>query len=1420
MHAPTRWKNIKIIITSATLDADLFSTFFRNAPVLKIPGRMFPVEVIYTPMPEGSLERYEEEVIQTALKIHRLTPIWSGDILCFLTGQDEVERAKDRFAALCSKLKLSPVRSLALYGKQLPDEQREVFSKPEKGTRKVVFATDVAETGITVDGVRHIVDAGRCKESSYDARRNVTVLEVKGICKSSAEQRRGRAGRTAPGTCYRLYSEDDFNAMSTSQTAEILSRPLQLTAVSLIAMGIDPLTFQWIESPDRCALLSALSDLTYLGAVQSSQNGTLRLTELGELISSLQIDPGLARMVYHACKQGTGEAACALTGIISVSSNFFYRGNNTDEKAVAQEKHLKFCDKLGDVASMYTAYKEWEEQLSSYVITGQQTTEEKDDVNDVSLLDESSDDIVASLPETSTSGLYEEGYEVVEDDEEARMAWRDAENVMGTVFDVNEDDDESASIISDLTQLTIDATKAEIEQKELKALRFQASKAAKAWCRSNYINNKSVGMARNTKLEVMRALMKFKDGLLWNAMDQTHDVGVKEVPRLLVKALFLNSSIRMRNPREYEVLRNATPIIGVVHPGSALTKYVNTLPHNTPLEAVFPPFLCFNSILTTSRTFLSVVTPIEESWVQEECTEFYETVFLPQLNSARYCKVTISDVRLGTMRHILGRYNQHKNRLEQEHNCSLQYDAVSGKLDIWCTRLCINQVEVVFKRLIEAARQASLMEVEEEVVSGSTRVVFGAGGLVKTVLFDKEYVSIVINGLAEDTVETEIRSLVQQYGTVCSIELTPSYSRGEVVENRQKTTIARVCFDTPIAARNARERLQGEVIRGHTLAISPGGIRTTSMSATTSSRVTMSWALGPSTGNAYADFDTAAGANAILRLTNKGLDCPFIKGLGSGVRLRADIPKQSGAAPQHYFDESPPRSTGHRRFRLLISDLYPTVDEMDIEIAFLQLAEKHQLWPAVKVSVARKLSSDFSVQDEFMLSVATAHFRSLIPLENRAETITSFFDQGRSGRAGFYIQYDDIETATEAAKLWTEQIQSHKAARATSLTGEPAWMYNGQEIRFEFKINTTISIHEKLWKFFEPRFTVLMKEAPGKFGVSCTKKQTKNSPACTVKHVPKAVVHLSATSQTCLSNAVNEFAAVLYNIVYTPRNDSEKNILFSALGRKAMEHISDSVTYLHWDNASRIVRIYGDKDSVNNAEIAIAAAVARIAENQESANYIVKRRKRKELLTTWKGLNNFLKQRIVVFVVSGLSLHAVGGRDDIAALKKWLTDMEFITTTNDSQRAHAPANAEDCYLCLCSLEDPYYFRGCSHGACLECISNKFSQEQELQVPITCFVQECQQCLALSDINALASVSGYQAIKTTALSKYIREHADILRRCPNHDCSQLIDLRSVVTPTNDIDEAAMGGVTAFCDECSVKVFFISFMLLRHYLIDML
>ena len=795
-HAPTKWPHLKVVITSATLDSKLFSKYFYDCPVLQIPGRMFPVSVQYLPLENSAsgmvspTDKYAHAVVKTALEIHNTSHSASGDILCFLTGQEETEKAKEKFAALNAKLKYGPVHSLALYGRQLPAEQKLVFERAPVGTRKVIFATDVAETGVTIDGVRHILDAGLCKESRYDSKRNVTVLSVQAISQSSATQRKGRAGRTAPGTCYRLYSEDDYDAMDVSQVPEVLSRPLPLTVISLLSMGLHPLHFQWIQSPAEEGLRQAMDELRYLGAIGHSDSSDLPVvTELGELTAALQVDPGMARMVYHACREGMGEAACTLVGILSVASSFFHRGsvNDAENRATADAKHLAFCHESGDLVAMYDAFCEWESLMNAYLeaplspahikVSGDGLSEQDIDENTVDTEEE--DSIERELKATNnhvvTDCLKDE------DEQTNNQSMTGLSGFQALVFPDTDDNaseiSDDASIISNISDLT---EFADLSFQEQKKSRFAASKQAKKWCRDNFINNKSMGIALSVKNDIIRQLRTFKDGTVWRALpgdsctiyDQQISPSTVDIQRLVVKGLFLNVAIQIQQSRGYEVLRNSTPTVGFLHPGSSLSKLANSR-NDEDAENMFPGFILFHTMLTTSRTFLNVITPVAEEWIREESASFFDSVVAVNMNRARCAKLLIEGLRSNISSALLGNFGESKRELETQLNCSIQYDAGRCALEAWCTPGSMEGVNRTLHEKIQSIKRISLEAVEEVVICGNTRAIFGAGGLVKSLLFGEEYVTVNISGLAANTESIDLQAyLTTSFGPTHAVTVT------------------------------------------------------------------------------------------------------------------------------------------------------------------------------------------------------------------------------------------------------------------------------------------------------------------------------------------------------------------------------------------------------------------------------------------------------------------------------------------------------------------------------------------------------------------------------------------------------------------------------------------------------------------------
>ena len=271
----TRRPQLKVIIMSATLDAQKFQHYFTGAPLLAVPGRTHPVEIFYTPEPERD---YVEAALRTVLQIHATEK--EGDILLFLTGEEEIEDA-------CRKIKLEadellrerdcgPLSVYPLYGTLPPSQQQRIFDPappPRRpgGTpgRKVVVSTNIAETSLTIDGIVYVVDPGFSKQKIYNPRIRVESLLVAPISKASAQQRAGRAGRTRPGKCFRLYTEGAFKKELIEQThPEVLKSNLASTVLELKKLGIDDLVhFDFMDPPAPETMMRALEELNYLACL-------------------------------------------------------------------------------------------------------------------------------------------------------------------------------------------------------------------------------------------------------------------------------------------------------------------------------------------------------------------------------------------------------------------------------------------------------------------------------------------------------------------------------------------------------------------------------------------------------------------------------------------------------------------------------------------------------------------------------------------------------------------------------------------------------------------------------------------------------------------------------------------------------------------------------------------------------------------------------------------------------------------------------------------------------------------------------------------------------------------------------------------------------------------------------------------------
>lgn len=343
---------LKVIVTSATLDSNKFAKYFNNCPILQIPGRTFPVEILYTKEPETD---YLASALDSVMQIHMLEG--PGDILVFLTGKEEIdtscevlyERVQQLGKSVGSELIILPVYS------SLPSEmQSRIFEPTPNGSRKVILATNIAETSITIDGIYYVVDPGFVKLNVYDSRLGMDSLMVTPISQAQANQRSGRAGRTGPGKCYRLYTEESFQKdMQPNSLPEIQRQNLAHTILMLKAIGInDVLHFDFMDPPALKSMVAALQDLFVISALDSEGS----LTSLGRKMADFPMEPALAKCLISLAEYGCSDEIMTIVAMLSVQTVFF---RPKEEMKAADQRKARFHHSSGDHVTLLNVYRGW-----------------------------------------------------------------------------------------------------------------------------------------------------------------------------------------------------------------------------------------------------------------------------------------------------------------------------------------------------------------------------------------------------------------------------------------------------------------------------------------------------------------------------------------------------------------------------------------------------------------------------------------------------------------------------------------------------------------------------------------------------------------------------------------------------------------------------------------------------------------------------------------------------------------------------------------------------------------------------------------------------------------------------------------------------------------------------------------------------
>ncbi|MGW1890486.1 ATP-dependent RNA helicase HrpA [Streptomyces sp. NPDC002004] len=358
-----RRPDLKVVITSATIDPERFSRHFGDAPIVEVSGRTYPVEVRYRPLLEEDSEDADRDQITAIVEaVDELTAEGPGDILVFLSGEREIRDTADALEKKLARAGAAVRQTteiLPLYARLSHAEQHRVF-QPHTG-RRVVLATNVAETSLTVPGIKYVIDPGTARISRYSHRTKVQRLPIEAISQASANQRKGRCGRTSDGICIRLYSEDDFVSRPEFTDAEILRTNLASVILQMTAAGLGAIEkFPFIDPPDHRNIRDGIQLLQELGALDPAQKDVRkRLTPLGRKLAQLPVDPRLARMVLEADSNGCVREVMVIAAALSIQDP---RERPADKQTQADQQHARFKDETSDFLAYLNLWRYVREQ--------------------------------------------------------------------------------------------------------------------------------------------------------------------------------------------------------------------------------------------------------------------------------------------------------------------------------------------------------------------------------------------------------------------------------------------------------------------------------------------------------------------------------------------------------------------------------------------------------------------------------------------------------------------------------------------------------------------------------------------------------------------------------------------------------------------------------------------------------------------------------------------------------------------------------------------------------------------------------------------------------------------------------------------------------------------------------------------------
>lgn len=1344
------YPHLKVVITSATLDPKIFSQYFYNCKTLEIPGKTYPVDIIYSP-PDNDNADMSAEVVKKALFIHLDQPVSAGDILCFLTGQEEVEKAKIAFLENEKLFKNEVEKSslvLTAYGKQTPEDQQELFRPVSKAnTRKIIFATDVAETSITIDGVRFVVDSGLKKDVLFDAKRNMSSLQVMAISQSSAIQRKGRAGRTSSGTCIRLYSQQEYDSMPEGVVPELQRVPLANTVVNLIKMGLDPFHFGWLDPPEPESIKSAVEELKYLGAIVN----TNKLSQLGDYIAETQLSPGAAKMIFESCQTGMGIVAIKLASIVQMSSIFYWHVPACDQEKRAKAETVRSTNasEFGDVIGMFNFYEKYENMIEKKNFVKQETTMTNSSNNDLILEKFKIDEESLNLQHYSErlNPNADEEYEDI-----------DNENALSTISlnmsEIKDFDDQQSdcSLVDneDADELE-ELNKENQEENEINQFlnRNKTGLEIQAWLRENFISQKALSLIRSNVKLIEKTTKKFIPDV-WS-LSVSQDKKPKEecdLSHILFNSMFLNYAVKINN-NQYLALRSN--LIGRIHPGSDLKKL-----------NIYPDQICYLSLLKLNTVMFVNPIACKREWLDKIANSEFRNI----LERKAPVKLTIENIAFSFLSKFGGKNLSNLRQFEKDYDCLVELDYTSQTATVWKSSDLIYRVKEELEKQIMSMKNEALQEIEEIELNTKTSYLVGVGGELVNILFEGEFSALVFRGISSSASALKLKQILNSHGNLKTMKIMNDQS------NAVGKCVAYAMFSDPISALEAKIKFDNDYIDSCQIKCESCGILKPKSFKDCSAQLKFFYSQGVSKGEAYVGFCNAKTANKAISMAMVWFKEAKVQPIGIVQPFSAsnltNIPNKPILTNDKklFLDEQP---LEFRNFKVKITGIDKNLTELDLKRRFL--SNNIKTWSVVIIRDENKM-----MKLNCSLIEYEAYFNEIIPFSQKFKPTLCEFKNEKSLLSGFIVTY----SMPEHAQVTFEAIKD------TKLNIEHL------DIQVEADFSGTYSLHSELYKSFKENIDDLIDEYSRKPNIiTINKKETldNNKQSKVIFFIRSYNLDEIRVIQSKLEDAIK----------FEIYENSDINLLFTNYGREQMQMISKSKSYLHWDNRSRTIRIYANnrEDHIQIKSI-LDNLLVKLKSIEIDKCFILN----KIGVDYFKNINDenkFLSQNKILNLSKLNRIIKVTGTKE--SIMKFEGDFrKYFNTQNVKNRVAVNKNKE-CAFCLCDLTNPFSLMSCAHTACENCFSDMIRSQANL--PIVCQYENCNQPIFLTDLKRLCANNKetLRKINEKAFYDYLEKNMAKFRRCPKNDCNQIVRLTDLLIAKDKGEERKNGGCEIMaCNIC--------------------